>query len=299
MLEEKKIICTKVEFVKIADSRIVPDSGNLIVRKKARIETLKNAKILTNDVTKYYNIYDAKVDISTRYDYEASGTYDYVDENDVKQQIYFSSLKPDTTNQTIGTATIKEDKGFKISPNYDFYGDVNLASTNKNLEFSGQFKIAHTCDNIPQQWVEFTANIDPLDIYIPIAVDSTAKEDDPDKTYSGVIFNTTDSVSLYSSFLSSKSDASHFTLSDANGFLRYNSERKEYQISNKDKLTEYRLPGAYTSLNTKNCRLKYDGQFEMGIELGQLEIQPQGEIRFNPKKVVDRFKNFYYLQVPF
>ena len=298
-VRRKKIICTKVEFIKIADSRIIPDSGNVFVRKKARIETLKNAKILTNDVTKYYNIYDAKVDIATRHDYEASGTYDFVDENDMNHQIYFSSLKPDTTNQTIGKAIIEEDKGFKISPNYDFYGEVNLASTNKNLEFSGQFKITHTCDNIPQQWVEFTANIDPLDIYIPITVDSTSKEDDPDRIYSGILFNTTDSVSLYGSFLSSKSDASHLTLSNANGFLRYNSDKNEYQISNKDKLTEYRLPGAYTSLNTKTCRLKSDGKFDIGVDLGQLEVQPEGEIKFNPKKWSIDLKTSTIFKFPF
>ena len=38
--------------MKIADTRIVPDSGNIIIRRKARIETLKNAVLYTNDVSK-------------------------------------------------------------------------------------------------------------------------------------------------------------------------------------------------------------------------------------------------------
>ena len=29
---------------------------------------------------------------------------------------------------------------------------------------------------------------------------------------------------------------------NATGFLTYNNQRKEYQLSNKDKLTEYKLP---------------------------------------------------------
>ena len=111
-VKRKKITCTKIPFIKVADSRIVPDSGNLIIRRKARIETLKNAELYTNDVTRYYKIYDAKIDINTRHDYVASGTYDYVDVNDQVQQIYFSKLQPDTTDQTMGNAEIKEDKGF-------------------------------------------------------------------------------------------------------------------------------------------------------------------------------------------
>ena len=113
-VRRKKITCTKIEFIKIADSRIVPDSGNIIIRKKARIETLKNANIITNDVTKYYKIYDAEVDINTRHDYIASGTIDYIDVNETKQQIYFEKLQPDTTDQTHGTASIDEDKGLSL-----------------------------------------------------------------------------------------------------------------------------------------------------------------------------------------
>ena len=101
-MKRKKITCTKIPFVKIADTRIVPDSGNIVIRRKARIETLKNAVLYTNDVSKYYKIYDAEIEVNTRHDYIASGTYDYVDENEQVQNIYFSKLQPDTTDQTFG-----------------------------------------------------------------------------------------------------------------------------------------------------------------------------------------------------
>ena len=93
-MKRKKITCTKIPFVKIADTRIVPDSGNIVIRRKARMETLKNAVLYTNDVSKYYKIYDAEIEVNTRHDYVASGTYDYVDENEQVQSIYFSKLQP-------------------------------------------------------------------------------------------------------------------------------------------------------------------------------------------------------------
>jgi hypothetical protein len=298
-VRRKKISCTKIEFIKIADSKIIPDSGSIVIRKKAKIEKLKNAKILTNDITRYYEIYDAEVDIFTRHDYLGSGTYDYVDVNETIQPLFFEELKPDTTDQTFGSATIDEDMGFKLSPNYDFFGEVNLASTIKNLEFTGKLKILHSCDNIPQQWVDFSSNIDPKDVLIPIYEDTVSKKDNPKRIFSGIMFNTTDSISLYGSFLSSKSNSTHLDLINSTGFLKYNEKSKDYQLSNLDKLTEYKLPGDYVSLNTETCRVKADGEFDIGIELDQLYIKPAGEIKFNPKKWETDIKSSTIINFPF
>ena len=160
-VKKNKITCNKIEYIKIADSRIVPDSGQIIIRKKARIETLSNAHIITNDITKYHEIHKAKVDINSRNDYVGSGTYDYIDENDQKQDIYFSYIKPDTTNQSIATGTISEKKKFKLSPSFDYKGEVKLSSNLQQLEFSGSVKIVHACKNNIQEWMPFVSSIDP------------------------------------------------------------------------------------------------------------------------------------------
>ncbi|MAE15140.1 MAG: hypothetical protein CL821_06070 [Crocinitomicaceae bacterium] len=289
-VRRKRISCNEIKFIKVADSRISPDSGKIVIRRKAKIDPLENAKILTNDITKYYSLYDADVEILTRHDYLASGIYDYIDLNGDKQNIFFSEIQPDTTDETHGKATIKKNKDFKISPNYSFYGDVNLSSTSENLEFTGYTQIAHSCKNINQEWIEFSAVIDPVDIYIPIQFDSTDKNSSFYNIYSGMVFNNTDSLSLYPSFLSSKTNDKHLDLISADGFLRYNASKKEYQLSNKDKLTEYKLPGNYTSLNIESCRLKSSGKFDFTIDLDQVEAMPAGEIKFNPKKWATDFK---------
>ena len=289
-VRKKRITCNKIPFIKVADSRIAPDSGAIVIRRKAKIDPLENAVIRTNDITKYYSIYDADVEIFTKHDYLASGIYDYLDLNGDKQNIFFSEIKPDTTDQTHGLGTIKKNKGFKLSPNYEFYGDVKLSSTIENLEFSGYTQIVHSCKNIDQKWIEFTSVINPSDIYIPIVYDSTKKYSNYDNIYSGMIFNTTDSLSLYPTFVSSKTNDNHIEMINTDGYLRYNSTKKEYQISNKDKLTEYTLPGNYTALNIESCRTKSDGEFDFAIDLDQVKTNQAGEIKFNPKKWSTEFK---------
>ncbi|MBM77940.1 MAG: hypothetical protein CL846_05620 [Crocinitomicaceae bacterium] len=291
-VKKNKITCNKIEYIKIADSRIVPDSGQIIIRKKARIETLNNAKIITNDVTKYHEIYKAKVDINARNEYIGSGTYDYIDENEQKQEIYFSYIKPDTTNQSVATGSISEKKKFKLSPSFKYKGDVKLSSNLENLEFSGSVKIVHSCKNNIKEWMPFVASINPKEIYIPIdtSLDS--------ELISGIILNTTDSLSLYSSFMSKISSNDHLQLITASGYLYYDKSSKEYRISNKDKLNEYTLPGNYVSLKTDNCRLKADGKFDFGIDLDQVSLKPTGEIKFNPKKWSTDIKSSTMLNFP-
>jgi hypothetical protein len=298
-IKKKRIICNEIKFIKVADSRIVPDSGKIIIRRKAKIDPLENAFILTNDITKYYEIYDADVEINSKHDYIATGIYDFIDINGTKQNIFFSEMRPDTTDQTHGTGFIKKNKDFKLSPNFNFYGDVNLVSTNPSLEFSGFTQIVHSCKNIPQQWIGFSSNIDPLDILIPIELDSSNKNSNLNNIFSGIIFNNTDSLSLYSSFLSSKTNDNHVGMINADGFLKYNSKRKEYQLSNSEKLIEYTLPGNYTALNIENCRLKSDGIFDFAVDLDQISLKPAGEIKFNPKKWETDFKTSTILDFHF
>ena len=45
-------------------------------------------------MSKYYKLYDAEIEVKTRHDYVASGTYDFVDENEQVQSIFFSKLQP-------------------------------------------------------------------------------------------------------------------------------------------------------------------------------------------------------------
>jgi hypothetical protein len=119
-VRRKRISCNEIKFIKVADSRITPDSGKIVIKRKAKIDPLENAKILTNDITKYYSLYDADVEIFTRHDYLASGIYDFIDLNGDKQNIFFSEIKPDTTDQTHGKANIKKNKLLPSKQNFNF-----------------------------------------------------------------------------------------------------------------------------------------------------------------------------------
>ena len=40
-IKKKKIYCDKVEFIRVADARVFPDSGKVLIKKKAKIKTVR------------------------------------------------------------------------------------------------------------------------------------------------------------------------------------------------------------------------------------------------------------------
>ncbi len=296
-VRKKMLYCTGVEYVLVADARIFPDSGKMTIEKKAKIQTLKNANILANAVTKYHKIFDAEVEISAKKEYKASGYYNYVDESKNQQKFFFSNIRPDTTFQTTAKGEVKGEDNFKLSDQFDYKGEIEMFASSKALTFKGEVKLsAHNCSGIDRNWMAFTAAIDPENIFIPVSKEQFDVAGNPVGT--GMILNP-DSISIYSTFLSNKLAKNHINVMSADGFLRYDKDSKEYRVSSKEKLQEINLPGQYLALNTQSCEMKGDGRFDFGVELGLFETAPTGELRYDPVKNELRMRASVAIKFPF
>ncbi|MBL0049881.1 MAG: hypothetical protein IPP32_17500 [Bacteroidetes bacterium] len=272
-LKSYLISCKEVKYINVADARIFPDSGNVVIQKKAKMETLNNAKILANLVTKYHNIYNVSVNILARKKYSGSGDYDYVSETKEKQKIHFTNISTDTTFQSFAIGDITEESKFTLSPYFDYRGKAKLYANQQFLTFDGSFLIKHECPHIGKSWLSFSGEINPSEIYIPIAKDM--KDNNNDKLVAGIMY-TADSTHCYPAFLSRRVTFSDQIVAGADGYLFYDKASREYKISNKDKIKEINFPGNYVSLNTANCKLYAEGKLEMTNGLGQVKFNVYG-----------------------
>jgi hypothetical protein len=98
-LKKYIISCINVPFINVADARLYPDSGKVIIHKNAVMDTLKNAIIMANTVTKYHNIRNVTANVFGRKSYLATGDYQYLDENKKPYLIKFNKIKPDTMDK--------------------------------------------------------------------------------------------------------------------------------------------------------------------------------------------------------
>ncbi|MCO6501410.1 MAG: hypothetical protein J5I47_13700 [Vicingus serpentipes] len=277
-LRRKVITAEGVKFMNVADAMVYPDSGEVIIDKKAKMRTLNNARVVASYVTQNFDIYNSTINVFGRKDYSGSGYIDYVDEIEKKQTIFLQNLAVDSTGQTYATANIPIDTNFTLSPNYDFYGKVKLFANNQHLRFDGFSRIHHDCDLLPTNWFSFEAEINPNEIYIPI--DSTTKDVTGNPLYASVMLSS-DSLGIYSSFLNNKKKYSHVEVIPAKGYLFYDRVAEEYKISNKDKIQEMSFSGNYLSFNTKNCKVYGEGLIDLGGKTGQVNITTAGVVQHN------------------
>ncbi len=272
------INCINVPFINVADARLYPDSGKVIIYKSAKMDTLKNAVIIANTVTKFHTIKNVKATIFGRKSYLAEGDYTYLDENEKPYNIHFAKIQPDTAGQTISEGFIPEKDNFKFNDYFSFAGKVYLAATNTFLNYDGGTRIVHSC-HLGKSYLKFEGEIDPKDILIPIP--KNPKDMDGKLVDCGIIYSP-DSNRVYSAFLSqkivSKNDKEVLIV---DGFLGFDMETKEYRISNKEKLDETSLPGNYLSLGTTNCLMYGEGRLDIGADFGQMKATTVGNVTHN------------------
>ncbi len=274
-LKEKIIYASDVKFIKVADATIFPGDGNVTILKKAEMVPLENAQILANNTTKYHTISSAKVFVYGKKSYSGAGYYDYIDEMDGMQRIFLDKVSVDSTLQTYGHGYIKDSLEFTLSPNFDFYGDVHLAASREFLTFDGGTRIKHQCDTLGLQWLSFKAEINPMEIFIPVP--ETITNTQGDRIYAGLYLNR-DSIGVYPAFLSKKFLGGDPELAGTSGFLTYDHQSNEYRISSKEKLAQPILPGRFMSYSVFKCVSRNEGKLSLGNNFGRVTMNNYGVI---------------------
>ncbi len=275
------LTANKVEQIEVADAIIYPDSQRVVVRKQADMKPLRNAEIIANAVTRYHKLYSANVKILGKKKYTGSAKYDYIDERGEKELIVFDELGVDNGGQTVAGGRLTEADKFTLSPDFKFYGHVDLYAAQQNLTFNGNAQIKHFCQGLPAPWFKFESQIDPNDIAIP--VDSTVSSETGVPLKKGIILSW-DPTKLYPTFISKPIRKLDTEVITANGFLVFDKTDKKYKISNLAKLEEPSLPGRYLSFNRETCELFGEGKMNFGTYLGRVGIIPYGNATYNVKE---------------
>lgn len=280
---KKKIIyCSNVEYIDVADARIYPDSMQVIIRKKAKMDELQDASIVANYITKYHSFEKATVQIKAKRDYEATGQYPYYDVDSNVTYIVMNNIGLDTAYQTTASGKVAVDEDFKLSKEFDFYGDVSIHADNALIAFSGATRINHGCAKFDRNWMAFRSEIDPKNIQIPVVAEM--KDLDGGSISAGIVWRdspNTDSVALYPTFLSSLVDPGDPIVMTSSGYLQYDAGTKEFQIGSRDKLINRDEKGNFIALHTESCSMNGDGVINLGMNYGDATVDAVGIVNYN------------------
>ena len=281
-LKQRSIFCEGVEFIEVADARIYPDSMKVIIRKKAVLDQLKNAKVVANYLTKYHSFIRSTVDITARRAYEGSGEYPYIDKDSNVTYFKMTRISLDTSYQTVASGVIADNEGFKLSKEFDYYGKVSIKAANPSIYFDGATRIDHQCSKFERNWLSFAAFVDPKNIQIPVS--SSMKSLTGEAISAGIVWhhsNSADSIRLYPTFLSKLESPSDIVSMTSSGLLQYDNNAKEFQIGSKEKLLNRSEKGNFLALHTESCSMQGMGVVNLGLDLGDMSVDAVGVVNYN------------------
>ncbi|MFW5851764.1 MAG: hypothetical protein ACOCWB_06045, partial [Bacteroidota bacterium] len=269
----------KVPHIDVADSRIFPHQDSIItIRKNADMRTIRNATFVANRENQYHKIYDATFNVNGKLDYSGSGYYDYIDETKQKQTVLLSYIGVDSAYRTYGTGRIAESDEFTLSPNYNYYGDVQMNAWREHLTFTGTALIVNECTEVEPHWFRFDSEIDPDEIYIPISQQPVSRNDD---TLGISIYINNRPTHFYTAFLSPLKSEYDARVVDASGYLFFDKNDSRYKIGSKEKIQNNALQGNLLTYHKSFCTTYGEGKLDFAADLGQVNVDAYGTINHN------------------
>lgn len=269
----------KVKYVLVADAQVKLGDGKLDIARGGLVQPVKKAEIFVDKVGKFHRLYDADVSILRGKDYKASGKYDYVDYKKNVQTFFFKEILVDKSLiETYANAVLTEPDTFKLSPEFDFQGDVNLRGKNHFLVFSGGVRPIHSCPGVVKSWLRFQTEINPDSVVIPFGTPTFDINQSP--LFTGT-YMASDSVHIFPGFLSYHKFFLGDPLVNTSGYLYYNKNAAKFVVTSPSLYGNSDTTGTQITLNRDFCMLEAEGPLSLAAKFGRMEINMAGKHVYN------------------
>lgn len=96
----------------LADSKVIPDKGEIFIEQDGSIKTLKNAQIIFNADSSFHTVKDADVNIVGRNDFGGIGNYYYKMNNGTIEKVAVAEVN--VNNPYRGQVIPEGKKGKKV-----------------------------------------------------------------------------------------------------------------------------------------------------------------------------------------
>ncbi len=276
-----------VSKIETADAFVVPDSGQIEIRKLGAMKTLTNATIIADTANQYHVIRRATVNILGRKEYRASGFYEY-NLGDRKQEFALTEI----TGQPVGKGKKKNRKcltsavgktttgqEFYIDEKIKFSGDIGLVASRANLDFSGFAYLV--ADKLPKtEWFSVNSLGDKLNLQLSY--------DEP-KNKAGDILRTglliqPSTGALYPATMMAKKQATDYLLFETKGLLDYHPGEDVFYFGDSLKVVSGVRSGNLLAYDNQKGRIKAEGKFNFFDEEDALVATVAGMTEFNHQK---------------
>jgi hypothetical protein len=271
--ERNELYARGVRYIPVGDAAIIPHNGEVTITESATFPRITKARILTLRDNMNHELYNCSVKIENGEDFKGNGYYDYVDAYNNTQTLRFDTVS--YFRSTKGTANVKPEADFTLSPHFGFNGNVELNSTNEFLTFSGGVSLLHNCNLEKLTPLRINQQINPENVLIEI---NNKSRDINDRKATVAVTSSNVSGKIYTCFGGAKDQVNDSEYITALGFITYNNNKQAYQAASLEKLNNPLFSGNIISLYNKDCIAVGEGAIDMGAKLGRIDFNTHGQV---------------------
>lgn len=257
------IYAENVPFIDVADSRVFPDELKVNIEENGKIQTLKKANILANRKDKFYDLYNATLDVYGRYNLGGTAYLKFKDKHQTQQELFFNKIFVKNDSTLLASGFIADSLNFLVSPKIGYKGKMELWSNQEFINFNGYVKPIHTFEDHKSLWFRYSGTPDPKEVIIPAI--NALNEDRRGISVNVSIAN--DSTHIYPTFFNFKRSYADLDLTINEGIFFYDESKKTFFVGDSMKLLGGENKGSFLSFNETTREIFTEGKINFGLDL--------------------------------
>ncbi len=237
-LNDNSIYFAGINELKLADSKVIPDKGEIFIEQDGTVRTLKNAMVVFHADSAYHTVKEAEINVVGRNDFSGTGNYYFKMNNGTVEKVaiaevnvknpYRGQVIPEGKKgrkmleerdmskvYTYAKTTIEEDMNFKLDNKIYYKGKFEFDSKHKDIFLDGMVKV--DIANTSSDWI---ANVQTLDPKKPaVSMDSIMSQAN-NKLFVGLMLDKS-GPEFYTTILQDKRSSNDASVMTIKGSMNY------------------------------------------------------------------------------
>lgn len=267
-IKTQQLKVSGIPYIVVADARITPENGEILILENAKIGQLKNTTIILDTLNGYHRLTQGVVDIISRKEFSGYATYQYINANadtfgikmtdfhlePVTDDIHTKHGKKEQQLHTVANGSVDEKGKIGLAPRIFYKGDMTLYASRPALKLRGYVKLDLKKIKNYNTWLKYEQNGEEKDIYLDF---DKAETEEGRKAEAGLHFASDNS--LYITFVFDKKSPEDEDFFLPSGALFFDKESNEFKIEDRQKAAGEKLSGKVFDYNEEKQEVRFEG----------------------------------------
>ncbi len=298
-----ELFISGIPYIKVADAKITPQNGSVLILENAKLGTLTNTTIVIDTLNEYHTLIDGTIDILSRNKFIGDATYQFVNATTDTFEIKFKKFdlvenatrkRGEVAQYTVSGGVVDEKENLIISPGMIYKGQATMYATKRPLELDGMVKLDFKKIDKYNTWIKYFSNdAEMQEVQFDFKTSLTSSGE---PLNAGLHFQN-QSNSLYATFVTDRLTPGDLDFFIPDGILSYNLEDKRYQIVNPQKINGKSYSGRMFTYDEESGEITFEGPLKFMDNTNEINLEASGIGKGNMYEedfTVDAFLSFNF-----